>query len=88
MFAIEAAGSPQLMQSICQWMCNHLGCARHGDPPRSVVLDELARKEILFLTSSMVDFRSLVRALIAGPKVKTASARSTCTATAAPATSI
>ena len=33
-------------------------------------LDELARKEILFLTSCTVDFRSLVRALIAGPRVR------------------
>jgi len=70
MFAIEASGSPQLMQSICQWMCNHLGAHETADPPRSVVLDELSRKQILFLTSSMTDFRSLVRALIAGPKVK------------------
>lgn len=70
MFATEAAGSPQLMQSICLWMCNHLGMRETADPPRSVTLDELARKEILFLTSCTVDFRSLVRALIAGPKVK------------------
>ncbi|MGE5184616.1 MAG: hypothetical protein ACM31C_21240 [Acidobacteriota bacterium] len=76
MFAIEAAGSPQLMQSICLWMCNHLGARETADPPRSVVLDELARKEILFLTSLTVDFRSLVRAMIAGPKVKPGERRS------------
>ena len=70
MFATEAAGSPQLMQSICRWMCNHLGSHETSDPARSVTLDELSRKEILFLTSCTVDFRSLVRALIAGPKVK------------------
>ncbi len=70
MFATEAAGSPQLMQSICLWMCNHLGARETAEPARTVVLDELARKEILFLTSCTVDFRSLVRAMIAGPKVK------------------
>jgi hypothetical protein len=70
MFATEAAGSPQLMQAICQWMCNHLGCRETIDPPRTVVLDETARKEILFLTSHLTDFRSLVRALIGGPRVK------------------
>jgi hypothetical protein len=70
MFATEAAGSPQLMQSICLWMCNHLGVSEAADPPRAVQLDELARKHILFLTSSTVDYRSLVRALITGPKVK------------------
>lgn len=69
-FATEAAGSPQLMQSICQWMANHLGVRETADPPRAVQLDELARKEILFLTSCTVDYRTLVRALISGPKVK------------------
>jgi hypothetical protein len=76
MFASEAAGSPQLMQSICLWMCNHLGARDTADPPRSVVLDELARKEILFLTSNTTDFRSLVRALIGGPRVKPGDRRS------------
>jgi hypothetical protein len=70
MFASEAAGSPQLMQSICRWMCNHLGVHETADPPRDRTLDDLARKEILFVTSSTVDFRSLVRALIAGPRGK------------------
>lgn len=70
MFATEAAGSPQLMQSICLWMCNHLGAHETAEPGRAVTLDELARKQILFVTSSTVDFRTLVRALIAGPKVK------------------
>ena len=70
MFATEAAGSPQLMQSICLWMCNHLGMRETAEPARSVTLDELSRKEILFLTSCTVDFRSLVRSLISGPKVK------------------
>lgn len=74
-FATEAAGSPQLMQSICLWMCNHLGVRETLDTPRHVELDELARKEILFLTSCTVDFRSLVRALIAGPKVKSGERR-------------
>ena len=69
-FATEAAGSPQLMQSICLWMCNHLRVLETVEPWREIVLDEAARKEILFLTSCTVDFRSLARALCAGPKVK------------------
>jgi hypothetical protein len=69
-FATEAAGSPQLMQSICLWMCNHLGIRETVEPTRAVTLDETARKEILFLTSCTVDFRSLVRALMSGPKVR------------------
>jgi len=78
-FCAEAAGSPQLMQSICLWMCNHLGVretVEAPETPKRVVLDELARKEILFLTSCTVDFRSLVRALIAGPKVRPGERRS------------
>lgn len=69
-FAEEAAGSPQLMQSICLWMCNHLQVRETVVPSRAVTLDDAARKEILFLTSCTVDFRSLVRALIAGPKAR------------------
>jgi hypothetical protein len=70
MFAGEAAGSPQLMQSICLWMCNHLGIHEAVEPSRAVTLDTAARKEVLFLTSCTVDFRSLVRALISGPKAR------------------
>jgi hypothetical protein len=69
-FAREAAGSPQLMQSICQWMCNELGVRETADAPREVALDDVARRHILFLTSCTVDFRSLVRALIQGPKTR------------------
>ncbi|HEY5950469.1 MAG TPA: hypothetical protein VIV40_33490, partial [Kofleriaceae bacterium] len=70
MFAGEAAGSPQLMQSICLWMCNHLGMRETSETLRAVQLDELARKEILFLTSLTADFRSVVRALVSGPRVR------------------
>ncbi len=76
MFANEAAGSPQLMQQICLWTCNHLRASETVDPPRSVTLDELARKEILYLSSCVVDFRALLRALIAGPRVKPGERRS------------
>ncbi|HEY5926511.1 MAG TPA: hypothetical protein VIV11_32715, partial [Kofleriaceae bacterium] len=76
MFAREAAGSPQLMQQICLWMCNHLGVRETSDSPRSITLDELGRKEILFLTSLAVDFRALVRAMISGPRARTGERRS------------
>jgi hypothetical protein len=70
MFAREAAGSPQLMQSICLWTCNHLGVRETVRPARAVTLDEPARREVLSLTSATVDFRSLVRALASGPKAR------------------
>lgn len=76
MFAREAAGSPQLMQSICLWMCNHLGVRETADSLRFVQLDELARKEILFLTSCTVEFRSQVRAMISGPRARPGERRS------------
>lgn len=75
MFAVEAAGSPQLMQTICLWAANHLGVREALDATRVVSLDEMARKEILFLTSCTADFRTLVRALMTGPKVKTGERR-------------
>jgi hypothetical protein len=58
------------MQTICLWMCNHLGMRETSDTPRAVQLDELARKEILFLTSLTADFRSVVRSLVSGPRVR------------------
>jgi len=67
-FATEAAGSPQLMQSICLWACSHVGVREAAETLRVVTLDETARKEILFLTSLTADFRSLVRQLISGPR--------------------
>lgn len=70
MFATEAAGSPQLMQSICRWMCHQLAVRESVSPARAITLDEATRKEVLYLTSQTVDFRSLVRALIAGPKAR------------------
>ena len=70
MFATEAAGSPQLMQSICLWMCNHLGVHETLASSRAVTLDEAARREILRLTSYTVDFRSLVRLLASGPRTR------------------
>ena len=70
MFATEAAGSPQLMQSICLWMCAHLRVFETVEPARAVLLDAADRRTILFQTSSTVDFRSLTRAMMAGPRVK------------------
>ena len=75
MFATEAAGSPQLMQTICLWASHHVGVRETIEPFKAVTLDETSRKEILFLSSCVVDFRSLVRALTSGPKVKTGERR-------------
>jgi hypothetical protein len=70
MFATEAAGSPQLMQAICLWMCIHLGVQETQIPLTDVVLNEEQRRAILTTTSAMTDFRSLVRDLVGGPKLR------------------
>ncbi|MEO8548340.1 MAG: hypothetical protein ABI678_00125 [Kofleriaceae bacterium] len=69
-FAVEAAGSPQLMQAICLWMCLHLGVRETQSPPLEVMIDTEARRAILNMTSRMTDFRSLVGALVQGPKTR------------------
>jgi hypothetical protein len=74
-FATEAAGSPQLMQTIMLWASLHVGVRETADPAKVVTLDETGRKEILFLSSCAVDHRTLVRALISGPKVKSSERR-------------
>jgi len=68
MFALESAGSPQLMQSICQWMCNQLKVLETLEPSQAFTLDDATRKEILYLTSLSTDHRSLVRSLLIGSK--------------------
>jgi hypothetical protein len=70
MLAIEAAGSPQLMQAILLWLCNQVGVRETVEPARAVTLDDATRREVLWLTSFAIDFRSLAGALIAGPRVK------------------
>lgn len=69
-FAKEAAGSPQLMQSICKWMCESLGIHESLAEPQAFVLDAAKRRAILEMSSFAVDFRTLVRALIAGPRAR------------------
>ncbi len=70
MFATEAAGSPQLMQSICLWMCNELRVHEASSVLKPFELDDAARQAVLRVTSCTVDFRSLVRAMTAGPKAR------------------
>ncbi|MGE0395936.1 MAG: hypothetical protein AB7T06_04340 [Kofleriaceae bacterium] len=69
-FAREAAGSPQLMQSICKWMCESLEIHESLPEPKAFVLDAAKRRGILEMSSFAADFRTLVRALIAGPRAR------------------
>lgn len=69
-FAQEAAGSPQLMQSICLWACAKASVREACDPPRAITLDAETRRDIFFLTSCTADYSTLLRALTEGPKAR------------------
>jgi RecA/RadA recombinase len=68
-FAIEAAGSPQLMQAICLNTCWVLDI----DAPagrRQFTLDEATRRRIFERTALATDYRTLVGMLQKGPKTR------------------
>jgi hypothetical protein len=69
-FATEAAGSPQLMQSICGWICRESKIEETVSPSRAITLSDAQRKRILFLTCTTVDYRTFVRSLVTGPKAR------------------
>jgi hypothetical protein len=72
-FALESAGSPQLMQSMCLQSCFVFAWRERADTtllpkPATVSADTLRR--ILEQTSANADFRSLVDVLDAGPRTR------------------
>lgn len=68
--ALEAAGSPQLMQLICLNACFVLDLREKTLIPRSVIPTKDQTNRILEQTSASTDFRSLVDVLDAGPKTR------------------
>lgn len=68
-FASEAAGSPQLMQSICLNACWFLGVEDNA-APREFTLDRHMRARVFERTAQATDYRSLVNQLRAGPKTR------------------
>ena len=69
-FSTEAAGSPQLMQSICLNACFVLGLREKHIMHRAVAVPEAEIRTVLEQTSASTDFRSLVDVLDAGPKAR------------------
>jgi hypothetical protein len=70
MFVAEAAGSPQLMQSICLNACFAIGLRVRESAKRTVEIPSAKVHDIFKRTSTSTDFRSLVDVLDAGPKTR------------------
>ena len=69
-FAREAAGSPQLMQSICLDTCRELDIRETADKQRDLVLTPPERRAVFERISATTDFRALVQVIDAGPKTR------------------
>ncbi|MFZ6873912.1 hypothetical protein ACO0LF_17790 [Undibacterium sp. Di27W] len=71
-FAIEAAGSPQLMQTICLNACYFLNIEEtiKGDTAKKCKITVESRKKIFETTSRTIDYRTLVDVLDCGPKLR------------------
>ena len=69
-FAVEAAGSPQLMQSLCLNLCFEANIeATLTDPLTLQPSEELIRK-VCFRTAQTNDYSSVMRVMKQGPKVR------------------
>lgn len=69
-FAEEAAGSPQLMQTICLHACFGLNLREKQADWRFVDVDQGQMSNIFESASTVADFRSLVDVLDSGPKTR------------------
>lgn len=68
--AIQACGSPQLMQSICLDVCRKFGVRTTALGVRQIAIPDHTLREILEDTSLRTDYSSLVRDLHQGPRTK------------------
>lgn len=68
--AIEAAGSPQLMQQICLHVCFVIDARSYNLTKKQYRLSDDILKRIFEQVSSTTDFRSLVDVLDSGPKTR------------------
>jgi hypothetical protein len=67
-YALEASGSPQLMQAICLQTCFENQVSEELDEGRTFDLAAGTVKQILLETATRTDYSSLVRNMHAGPK--------------------
>jgi hypothetical protein len=68
--AKEAAGSPQLMQSLCLHACFELEVLEGRQTKLALTVGEATLDRILEKTASTTNFRSLVEILDSGPKTR------------------
>lgn len=69
-FAREAAGSPQLMQSLCLNLCYETNIEARSDTPVLVDVSRPLFEKICHRTSQTNDYSFVIRAMKEGPKVR------------------
>lgn len=69
-FAVEAAGSPQLMQSLCLNLCFEFDLKQTLDKAGVFSLDILLVNKICQRTAQTSDYSSVIRVMKEGPKVR------------------
>ena len=68
--AQDACGSPQLMQRICLNICSNLGVHSAYTATRYVSSGEVNLRDVLAITSTSSDYKTLVQTMHAGPKTR------------------
>lgn len=68
--AVEACGSPQLMQQICLQASIHLGVATKLDRLTEFSISGAIRRQVLKSAATHTDYTSLVRDMHAGPRTR------------------
>ena len=68
--AQNACRSPQLMQRICLNVCNDLHVKQAHDATKYVADSEIDLPNILAVTSTSADFKTLVQSMHTGPKIR------------------
>lgn len=68
--ALEACGSPQIMQSLCLQTCYRHDIFESGSRSKRINIDGPDLSRILETTSTLSDFSTLVEAMHVGPKLR------------------
>jgi hypothetical protein len=66
----NACGSPQLMQRICLNICTNLNIISAYSVTRYISSGEIKIKEVLAITSTSADYKTLLTTMHQGPKVR------------------
>ncbi|WP_228896370.1 ATP-binding protein [Acidovorax sp. Leaf73] len=69
-FSREAAGSPQLMQSLCLNLCHELEIKQRSETKKQVPCDLAIIKKVCVMTSLMTDYTSVIDSMKDGPKTR------------------